>query len=75
MKAVLKFDLEDKFDQEAHMRAVRSSDLALALYEMRETIHRWDKTEVLPEDVINFIRNEFNNVLDHYDINLETLLS
>lgn len=75
MKAILEFDLEDKFDQEAHMRAVRSSDLALALYEMREKIHSWSKTEVLPEGVIDVIRNEFNAVLDHYDINLETLLS
>ena len=36
MKATLSFDLDDYDDRIAHMRAVKSLDMALALYDINE---------------------------------------
>ena len=38
MRAVLKFDLEDVFEREAHLRCCKALDMALALWYLQEKL-------------------------------------
>lgn len=56
MKAILEFDLNDPDDSMAHLRAVKSLDMALVLWEL---VHNSKK------GMLN--RVEFENVTDPYE--------
>jgi hypothetical protein len=59
VRATLRFDLEDVFDREAHLRCCKALDMALALLYLREKLG-YEACE-----------EAFNK----YDINLEALIS
>ena len=40
MKARLKFDLDDKYDRMAHLRCVKSSDMANVLFEVTHNLKK-----------------------------------
>jgi hypothetical protein len=43
MKGILEFDLDERFDVEAHKRAIKSLDLAIALYDMDQYLRAQTK--------------------------------
>jgi len=71
MKATLKYNLPE--ENKEHLRAVRSLDLALALWEYGQYLRgqlKWGD----PPDDLEAAQVEFYRVLDMYDINLEKLI-
>ena len=68
MKAKLEFDLEDLDDVMAHLRCVKSLDMALALFKIQGIIG--DKWEFSAVEIQQQIRDTF----EEYDINLEDLI-
>ena len=68
MKAKLEFDLEDLDDVMAHLRCVKSLDMALALFKIQGIIRdKWQFNAVE-------IQQQINEVFEEYDINLEDLI-
>jgi hypothetical protein len=75
MKAILKFDLTDSDEQEEHFRCIKSLDIALALYSIREKIcDTLDTSE--DGQTINGVKlqQEIQDIFVNYDINLDKLI-
>ena len=68
MKAKLEFDLEDLDDVMAHLRCVKSLDMALALFKIQGIIR--DKWQFNADE----IGKKINEAFEEYDINLEDLV-
>ena len=68
MKAKLEFDLEDLDDVMAHLRCIKSEDMALALFKIKGIIlNKWEFNAME-------IQQKINEVFEEYDINLEDLI-
>jgi hypothetical protein len=64
MKAQFKFDLNNEEERIEFIRCSQSAELTLALFKMRELIIR--------NDVIK--NEEFVEILDEYNINIDNIL-
>lgn len=81
MKANLKFDLDNPDDKRAHLRAIKSLDMALALWhieanmrkKLEDKIDLWQEV-FTPEMVIDAFVTELRNILDEYKIDTEDLV-
>ena len=75
MKAKLKFDLTDPDDREEHLRCVKSLDMAMALFDIKEFIR--SNVKYTDKETINLekLNDEFTDILDKRDINLDSLIS
>jgi hypothetical protein len=72
MKAILKFDLDDAEDRMAHLRAVQSTDLSLALWHI---MYNTKKTlEEKTDQDLDEVYDTFWKVLEEYNINLDKLI-
>lgn len=81
MKAILEYDLNDPEDRMAHMRAVKSYDMACALFEITRNLKRTleHRFESQPQD-----RNEFDGLdeafreiqdyMEEFNINVDELI-
>lgn len=68
MKAKLEFNLEDLDDVMAHLRCVKSLDMALTLFKIQGIIRdKWEFNAVE-------IQQKINEAFEEYDINLEDLI-
>jgi len=75
MKAILKFDLTDIDEQQAHLRCIKSLDMALALFEIIEKInYTLDTSE--DGQTINGVKLQQNiqDIFAKNDINLDKLI-
>ena len=68
MKAKLEFNLEDLDDVMAHLRCVKSLDMALTLFKIQGIIR--DKWGFGTYE----IQKQINEAFEEYDINLEDLI-
>jgi len=80
MKAKLIFDLEDKYDEEAHLRAVKSLDLAMTLYDMDQYLR--SQTKYAPDsmssevcDALQETRDKLHELMNERSIDLDKLIS
>ena len=77
MKAFLKFDLDDPQDREAHLRCVKSLDMALVLGDIAE--HLRAKIKYSEEDTPTFdaeeLRTWFHSLLRERGVDLDELVS
>jgi hypothetical protein len=78
-EATLKFDLNEPDDIQAHLRAVKSTDMALGLFEFGHNTKKgfeWslDKYET-KEDLLDAVYDKFWEILNEHDINLNKLIS
>ena len=75
MKARLVFNLDDSDDAMAHLRCVKSLDMALALWEVsgkiREIVDTSEDGKYIDADLI---WNAWNEAMEQYDINLHKLV-
>lgn len=77
MKAQLIFDLNDRDDDMAHKRCIKSMDMALVIWEfqhnrkrtLEENIEKLDKYEVL-----DLVFEEFNRICDEYVVDVDALI-
>jgi hypothetical protein len=68
-KAILEFDLNDRDDQAAHLRAVTALDLAIALFDIDNLLRAHEKYGAEPLD-----RDKFYEVMGKYNIDLDEIL-
>ena len=83
-KAILEFNLNDYDDNMAHKRAVKSTDLALALWEiemnLRKKLERELESKELKNedvevyDVIDMCMENIMNTIRDYNIDVEDLI-
>ena len=79
MEAILKFNLDDPDDRTAHLRAIKSLDLSLALLdikiELRSNVKHFPDSE--PEEAYKAyskIQDEVHRILSSHSIDLDDLL-
>ncbi len=70
-KATLEFDLNDFDDKMAHKRAVKSTDLALALWEIEMNLRKRLERELESKE----LKNEDVEVYDVIDMCMENILN
>jgi hypothetical protein len=81
MKAKLEFDLNDPDDRMAHLRAVKSLDMASALFEItrlkKQVERRFDEdtTECDSFDVIQDVFDRIYEVLGDNNIDVDELIN
>lgn len=85
MKAILEFNLNDHDEQQAHLRAVKSTHLTCALWDIQgELRKRRNQLESLdlPEEEFNSrydevekMIQEIGGILESWDINLDVIMS
>ena len=79
-KATLKYDLTDSEESMAHFRAIKSLDMALALWEImhntKKNLHGsiGDK-DLNPHDVIDEVYKRIIEILEDHNINTEELIN
>ena len=80
MKGILEFDLDERFDVEAHKRAIKSLDLAIALYDMDQYLRT--KTKYAPDsmpgevyDALVEARDKLHEIMSERSIDLDELSS
>lgn len=80
MKGILEFDLDERFDIEAHKRAVKSLDLAMALYDMDQYLR--GQTKYAPDsmsqevyDALQETRDKLHEIMSERSINLDELIN
>jgi hypothetical protein len=76
MKAALYFRLDDHEDIQAHMRCTKATDMALALYQLRNAIHKAiDESEDGKHLDGDYLSDKVNEIYSEFGINLEELIS
>jgi hypothetical protein len=82
MKATLTFDMSDPDDRAAHMRAIKSLDMAAALWELVHNTHnkidnaidvRPVSDPMTPDQVLEMYSNELHNILEAHSIDVDDL--
>lgn len=80
MKGILEFNLDDSADMEAYMRAVKSTKLAIALWDMDQ--HLRNKIKYAPDSMSPEVyeslletRDKLREIMDYNNINLDELMS
>lgn len=82
MEAILKYDLNDPEDRMAHMRAVKSSDMACALFEItrnlkRKLEHRFESKPQDDRDEFDGLDEAFREIqgyMEEFNINVDELI-
>lgn len=78
-KAILEFNLDEPEDKEAHLRAVKALDMALALWDIEQYLRAQTKyaPDSMPEvayDALDKARQEFYEILTNHNISLDELM-
>jgi len=68
MKAILEFNLDDPDDRMAHMRCVKSTDMAIVLFDI---VYNMDRHV---ED-IEGVKKYISELLDYQGINIDELIN
>ena len=83
MKAILEYNLDDADDRMAHMRAVKSLDMACALFEIGNNLnknmeHKLDSVDAMADSgyvALSMIMDEINAILNENNINIDELIN
>jgi hypothetical protein len=80
MKAILEFNLDDPEDDMAHLRAIKSLDMAIVLWEIyynsKKTLYSRVESENLdPYQAIDAIFDKLHDELNERGINLNQLIN
>jgi hypothetical protein len=78
-EAILKYDLNDTDDAMAHMRAVKSLDMALALWELlnnskRMLERRMHEKEMDKYEALDMVYEKIYEILDEHNIKMDDLI-
>ena len=79
-KAILEFDLNEPDDKEAHKRAVKALDMAIALWDIEQYLRSQTKyaPDSMPQEVydaLDKVKQEFYEILTNHNISLDELIS
>ena len=78
-QAILKYDLNDTDDAMAHMRAIKSLDMALALWELlnnsKRTLERaMHEKEMNKYEALDMVYERIYELMDEHNIKLDDLI-
>ena len=78
-KAILKYDLNDTDDAMAHMRAVKSLDMVLALWDITHNTKKgleWsmEGKELDKYEVLDMVYEKIYEIFDEHNIKLDDLI-
>ena len=78
--ATLTFDLNDSDDTIAHLRAVKSLDMAMALWEIVHNTKKgleWsmEDKEIDKYDALELVYKKIHEILDDHNINTDELIN
>jgi hypothetical protein len=78
-EAILKYDLNDSDDAMAHMRAVKSLDMALALWDITHNTKKsieWslEGKELNKYEVLDLVYERIYEIFDEHNIKLDDLI-
>jgi hypothetical protein len=79
-QATLTFDLNDSDDAMAHLRAVKSLDLALAIWDIVHNTKKsleWSlesKEEISRYDVVDLVYDKIYAILEEHDVVIDKLI-
>ncbi len=78
-EAILKYNLNDNDDAMAHMRAVKSLDMALALWDITHNTKKsleWsmEGKEIDKYDALDMVYEKIYEILDEHNIKLDDLI-
>lgn len=75
MKATLEFDLDNPDDRKAHLRCVKSTDMAIVLFELRHNSKKRVQKQIEKgADPIDAFYNEFFDLLDENGVVIDDLI-
>jgi len=75
MKAALYFRLDDPDDIQAHMRCTKATDMALALYRLKNVINKAiDESEDGKHVDGYHLLDKVNEIFEEFSINLDELM-
>lgn len=79
-KAILEFDLNDPDDNLAHLRAIKSLDMALAIWEFaintqKSLQHKLEFKDLSQYEVLDMVFERFYDILNKRGIDIEELLN
>jgi hypothetical protein len=80
MKATLEFNLDDNDDKMAHLRCVKATDMALALWDMDEYLrgeikHAPDSISMEVFNSLQNVRNKLSHIMSNRNIDLNELIN
>jgi hypothetical protein len=80
IKAKLEYDLNDTDDAMAHMRAIKSLDMALALWEITHNTKKsleWsmEGKEMDKYDALELVFEKIHEILDEHNIKIDDLIN
>ena len=80
MEGILKFNLEDSADREAHLRAIKSTKLALVVWDMDQYLRA--QTKYAPDSMSDEVyktlqetRDKLREIMSEHSIDLDELMS
>ena len=78
-EAILKYDLNDTDDAMAHMRAIKSLDMALALWDITHNTKKrieWslESKELNKYEVLDLVYERIYEILDEHNIKMDDLI-
>ncbi len=78
-KAKIEYDLNDIDDRYAHLRAVKSLDLALAIWDITHNTKKaleWsmEGKEMDKYDALEMVYDKIHEILDEHNINIDELI-
>jgi len=78
-KAKIIYDLNDPDDTKAFLRATKSMDMALVIWEFVYNVRKKTEYEISEKDMnayttLDFIMDDFSNELEEHGINIDDLI-
>ena len=75
MKAILEFNLTDPDDNVAHLRCIKSTDMAIALWQIRMLRKELEWMEDNKELTTENVMSKIFDILDDHNVNTDELTS
>lgn len=77
MKAILKFNLDEPEDREAHYRCVKSTDMALSLWDILQIYRSYKYVQLSDEQykMLEEVNRKILDILQERDIDVDKLVS
>ena len=80
MKAILKFNLDDHDDKQAHLRAVKSVDMASFIFQLiynekKSLMNQLENKDMKDWEAVNMVFERIHELIDEHGINVDELIS
>ena len=79
-QAQLIFNLDDPYDQQAHLRAIKSVDMASFIFQLisnekKSIMYQLENRDMKDWETVNLVFDRIHELLDEYGINIDELIS